>query len=80
MEAVAPSVDYIYNVQQLGKNGNQPYQNFTTRSENFSFGKLCKQLKFILSGIAEASAEKEPIEEQSENDWSAKANQILEEK
>lgn len=84
VEAVAPSVDFIFSAQQLRKGGNQPYQNYSARSENFSFGKLSKQLKFILSGIADTEGEKALIEESEaenfENDWSARARDVLEEK
>ena len=83
VEAVAPSVDFISNVQQSSKkSNNQPYQNYSTRSENFSFGKFSKQLKFILSGLAdtEQALQEETETEHFENDWSAKAKEILEEK
>lgn len=83
VEAVAPAVDFIFNAKQLKKNRNQPYQNFSA-NEKFSFSKLSKQLKNILSDIDEPGAEKGLIEESEtekfENDWSAQTPQILEEK
>lgn len=78
VEAVAPYVDYLYNMRQTTSNENQPYENFSFNNDNFSVTRLNKQLKNIFSVVTEnsaqnnlLSAEKVLVEEQTdnENEW-----------
>lgn len=77
VEAVAPYVDYLYNMRQTTSTENQPYENFAFNNDNFSVTRLNKQLKNIFSVVMENSkennllAEKVLLEEQldNENEW-----------
>lgn len=78
VEAVAPYVDYLYNMRQATSSETQPYENFSFNNDNFSVTRLNKQLKNIFSVLMEnstennfLSAEKVLVEEaaDNENEW-----------
>ena len=57
IEALAPYVDYLYNMYQVKGNQNQFYDNITIRNDNFSLTRFSKQLKHVLSVLTDSSTD-----------------------
>ncbi|KAG5671675.1 hypothetical protein PVAND_001863 [Polypedilum vanderplanki] len=91
IEALAPYVDYLYNIYQAKGNQNQFYDNFSFRNDNFSLTRFSKQLKHVLSILVDSSSDDKKtmenafiIEENEttmasigESEWSSKSTNTL---
>lgn len=87
-EAVAPYVDYLYNMYQVKGNQNQFYDNVTFRNDNFSITRFSKQLRHVLSVLTDSTGDDKKTMENAfimeenettmtavdDNEWSSKLN------
>ena len=88
IEALAPYVDYLYNMYQVKGNQNQFYDNITFRNDNFLLTRFSKQLKHVLSVLTDSSTDDKKTMENAfimeenettsnvdnDSEWSSKLN------